>query len=361
MDAAREARFLARLVQRGHLDLEAARAIDAAVRAGTALDAALEQEAGWSAEAVARARRTDAGERPEIPGFEVGPRLGTGGTADVFAARDKKTGERVALKVLHMSCACQPATLKAFVGEARRLSELDCPGVVKCQGVRKFAGFAPGAWQYFSVLELVDGRTLLERLDAGETFTEDELLRIVAEVAEALGHLTSRGVVHRDVKPGNLMMTRDGAVKLIDLGFAAGTHERAREGVATGTKEYIAPEQALGGGAADLRSDVYSLGATLFHLLVGRLPFEATDDQELLRQHVLQSLSSPEIKSRNVSPHLHYLIEKMMAKDPEHRFQSWEELQREIGETRDTIAKMRAMNEAAPPSARKGAPRRRRF
>jgi len=211
------------------------------------------------------------------------------------------------------------------------------------------------------VLELVDGSTLLERLDAGEQFREDELLDIVGQVADALDYLHAQGVVHRDVKPGNLMLARDGSLKLIDLGFASGTDERAAAGSAAGTKEYLAPEQARGGAAADLRSDVYSLGATLFHLCVGHLPFEATDDQELLRQHVMDGLSSPEMKSRGVSPQLHYLIERMMSKDPTQRFQSWDELHREVREVRETQQKIRDMGNAPDQPVRKTPPRRRKF
>ncbi len=361
MDAAQDARFLAALVQRGHLPIEMARALDPEMRAGGGLDDLLMRKAGWSKDAVARARRTEAGVHPEIPGFDVLERIGTGGTSDVFAARDKKSGEHLALKVLFPTAARNPATLKSFVNEARRLAELDHPSIVKGRGLAKFAGFAPGSFVYFGVLELVDGSTLLERLDAGDRFEEDELLGVVGQVADALDYLHAQGVVHRDVKPGNLMLTSDGHLKLIDLGFAAGAGERSAEGSASGTSAYLDPQRAQGGAAADLRGDVYSLGVTLFHLRLGRLPFEATDDHELLRQHVMASLSSPEMKSRGVSPHLHYLIEKMMSKDPSLRFQSWAELRREVEETRETLEKMRAMNTVDDAPSRKTPPRRRRF
>jgi serine/threonine protein kinase len=338
-----------------------ARALDLDLRAGNALDDLLVRKAGWTKDAVARARRTEAGLKPEIPGYDVGAKLGSGGTSDVFAAVERKSGEAVALKVLFPAAARNPATLKSFVNEARRLSELDHPHIVKGRGLAKFPGFAPGSFVYFAVLELVDGTTLLEQLDAGERFAEDELLGIAGQVADALDYLSQRGVVHRDVKPGNLMLTQQGVLKLIDLGFAAGAGERAAEGVAAGTSAYLDPQRAQGGAAADLRGDVYSLGVTLFHLRVGRLPFEATDDHEILRAHVMASLSSPEIKSRGVSPHLHYLIERMMSKDPDHRFQSWEELRREVDETRETLAKLAAMDAEPDAPARKTPPRRRRF
>ena len=145
MDAASDARFLAALVQRGHLPLEMARALDVDLRTGSALDDLLVRKAGWTKDAVARARRTEAGLKPEIPGYDVGAKLGSGGTSDVFAAVERKSGEAVALKVLFPTSARNPATLKSFVNEARRLAELDHPHIVKGRGLAKFPGFAPGS------------------------------------------------------------------------------------------------------------------------------------------------------------------------------------------------------------------------
>ena len=98
------------------------------------------------------------------------------------------------------------------------------------------------------------------------------------------------------------------------------------ENSSVGTVAYLSPEQARGGAAADCRSDIYSLGLSLFHVVVGRLPFESSDDRELLRMQIMESLSSPELKGRGISPHLHYFIEKMVAKDAEDRYQGWSEL-----------------------------------
>lgn len=322
--------FLALLVQRGHLDLEQARTLLPELRAGAELDGLLIARVGWAPEKVLLLRRTRAGEEPRLPGYEVLGRLGVGGTAEVFKARDKREGGRtVALKILSAKLTREAAALRAFVREAKMLTELDHPGLCRGFGIKK-AGET-----VFAVLEWIDGQTLLELLEQRSApLPEGQALEVVLQVAEALAHLGAAGLVHRDVKPGNIMITPRGEVKLIDLGFCAPAGEQAAADRATGTAEYLAPEQAVGGGAADLRSDVYSLGATLFQLTIGRLPFEPGEDDDVLRQHVMERLSSPELKGHGHSAHLRYFIEKMMAKEADLRYQSWEEL---IGDMRAQV------------------------
>jgi serine/threonine-protein kinase len=325
MSSPDDVQFLALLVHRGHLGRSEAEPLLAGLKTGADLDALLQSKLGWQPDAIARLRRTKGGEVPEIPGYEILGSLGTGGTADVFRAREQKTGNTIALKVLKPAQTRNDATRAAFIAEARLLEKLEHPRLVKGYGI------ARSGTTYFARLECIEGRTLLEMLDAGQTFTEKVALRIVLEAAEVLAYLSSQGVVHRDVKPGNLMLTDAGAVKLIDLGFAASPEAQAKQpaqkaGTTVGTVAYLSPEQAKGAAAADLRSDIYSLGVTLFHLVVGRLPFESSNDQEVLRMQVMQSLSSPELKGRGLSPHLHYFVEKMMAKDADNRYQSWPEL-----------------------------------
>ena len=324
MDVKEELRFLAALVHRGHVAAAAAEGLAKGLQGGADLDELL-LAAGHDAEWIERMRRTKAGEIPELPGFLILERLGVGGTATVWKALDKKTRRTFALKVLRPEMAANPKELKAFIEEARLLERLEIPGLVRGFGV------ARAGKTIFARLEWIDGLTLLERLDAKGPFAESDALAIILSVARTLAALEGEGIVHRDLKPGNIMFGHDdGRVVLIDLGFAASTGTAGKAGAGTGTVAYLSPEEARGGAAADSRSDIYSLDASLFQLVVGRLPFDSTDDREILRMQVMESLSSPELKGRGFTPHLYYFIEKMMAKEAGHRYQSWSALIEDI-------------------------------
>jgi len=318
--------FLALLVHYGHLDKHQARGLVPELKAGAGLDELLEDELGWDAARIAELRRTRAGELISIPGYEIRERVGVGGTANVFLAQDKKTKRSLVLKVLKPEASAHKPTLQAFVQEAKLLQRLEHPGLVKGAGV------ARSGQTYFCRLEHVRGSTLLELLEGGHDFDESRALDVVLKVAEALQYLESEGIVHRDVKPGNIMLDERGRVVLIDLGFAAEGGASASGGAAAGTVAYLSPEEARGGAQADSRSDIYSLGISLFHLVVGRLPFESSDDREVLRMQIMESLSSRELKGRSISVHTQYFIEKMVAKEVADRYQNWDELIRDIRE-----------------------------
>jgi eukaryotic-like serine/threonine-protein kinase len=312
--------FLALLTSRGFFSREQALTVLEGC-SELPFEQALAKVSGFTEADIEHLRQTRAMREPRIPGYTIEKLLGKGGTAEVYAAQREKDFARVALKILRPNLSRNKVAAAQFVKEAKLLQELDVDQVVK--GTRVFR------FMHTLVLEMeqVAGQTLLEWLDQGRTFSESEALDIICEVAIALEGMREHGVIHRDLKPGNIMLDREFNVKLIDLGFAGeGLEGSHGDGTTMGTAAYLAPEQAAGQSDLDGRADIYSLGVTLYHLVLGELPFVASDDAELLRMQVLDSLKGASMKSGKVSPMVHYFLEKMMAKDRDVRYASANEL-----------------------------------
>jgi serine/threonine protein kinase len=324
-DPKQVARVLGRLVIKGVLAREAVAALfeQAKGQDGQPDLAAMTVDAGLlDAGQLDLFLRTDGEDVPELSGFRYLRKLGEGGTANVFAIQ-KGDAPVVAVKILHEDIAADEAQVRAFLGEAKLLQSLKHDNVVRGHKAGRLGG------RYLSIMETVPGRTLQEAIAEGGAFTEDEALYVVLQVARALEYLRSQGVVHRDIKPGNLMVTPDNAVKVIDLGFALAGDDASGDGTATGTAAFLSPEQARGQADLDVRSDIYALGATLYQLVLGELPFSG-DDEELVQKAVLEGLSAEATKGGQISAHMHYFIEKMMAKDRDVRYQSPQELMADI-------------------------------
>lgn len=269
---------------------------------------------------------TDGGTRPQLTRYELGELIGEGGVGRVFAATDRVDGADVALKVLKPELADDPVQTERFIREARLLMDLDHAHVVK--GLR----VAKEQQTIFFAMERLPGSCLQDALLDDQRLDEETALRVVVDIAGALGALHARGLVHRDVKPGNVIWSEDRGAVLIDLGFALqGDAASASSETTAGTVHYIAPEQARGDGRLDVRADIYALGATLYHLTTGSLPFEGKTSEEVLAKQVLESLSGDRIRALGLSPQLRYFLEKMMAKDVEMRFPSPQQLAEEVG------------------------------
>jgi serine/threonine protein kinase len=330
VDPATETRVFGRLVMRGVLSKESVAGIFAQARQcqeeGQPVSlSALAVDAGLiEADQLQRYLVTDGDEAPELPGFKYLRKLGEGGTANVFALRRTKDGVTQAVKILHPDVAAEPFQVKCFLAEAKLLGRLDHPNIVKGHKAGRFAG------RYLSFMECVEGRTLQEAIGEGGAFDEKGALYVILQVARALEYLRSQGVVHRDIKPGNILVTDENEVKVIDLGFAISEEGASGDGATTiGTAAFLSPEQARGEADLDVRSDIYALGATLYQLVLGELPFSG-DDEELVQKAVLEGLSAQATKGGRISAHMHYFIEKMMAKDREHRYQDPQELMADI-------------------------------
>jgi serine/threonine protein kinase len=260
-----------------------------------------------------------------IPGYRITGKIGVGGTATVFAGQEIATNRPVAIKIMHPSKTKDQKALNDFLREAKLLTEFDHPNIVK--GIR----YGEVGGLYYLVLEFLDGVTVQDIMDEKGVIEEERAVHIILDVAKALDYIQSKGYIHRDVKPGNVMITKDNLVKLLDLGFSIpkGVFTEDQE-FTVGTAEFISPEQAQGAKDIDIRSDIYSLGATLYYMVIGELPFKGETSLEIIAQHVLQSLNSAEIKNRNLSRLTHYFIERMMSKDKNLRYETPKDLIEDI-------------------------------
>ena len=192
-------------------------------------------------------------------------------------------------------------------------------------------------------MEYVEGKTLYDDLSKGKVFDEREAIDVIIQVAKALGHAHAQGLIHRDVKPKNIMINKDGVVKLADMGLARETSDikaaKHEQGKAFGTPYYIAPEQIRGEVDIDGRADIYSLGGTLFHMVAGRVPFEASAPSEVMKKHLKEPLVPPDHINTALSTGISEVIEVMMAKDRNERYSTMDEV----------IADLEAVRDGRPP------------
>ncbi|MCC6464554.1 MAG: serine/threonine protein kinase, partial [Planctomycetes bacterium] len=251
----------------------------------------------------------------KIPGYKLTERLGQGAMGTVYKARQLRMERWVAIKILQPELAANPTIKQRFLLEARASARLNHPNVIT--GID--AGEVPGLC-YFA-MEYVEGKTLQPLVRERGAMDERQALDIVLQVAKALEHAEKNSLVHRDVKPDNIMVTRERQVKLLDLGLAkmrAAEDAGATRGMAVGTPNYISPEQAMGRQDIDTRSDIYSLGVTLFYALTSRVPFEGPPEVVMYR-HIHEPPPHPKNFRADVSDPAATLLLNMMAKRVEDR------------------------------------------
>ena len=257
--------------------------------------------------------------------YDVVAEIGRGGMAVVFRAVERELGRSVALKVLPLAAASDADTVERFLDEARTAAGLEHPHVVPIHRVGR-AGPLP-----YIAMKLVPGPSLGERLATGGPLPAAEVRRILVETASALGYAHERGVVHRDVKPDNILLDQDGRCVVTDFGIAK-VHRAKRltaTGVAVGTPRYMSPEQARA-RPADGRSDLYSLGIVGYECLAGKVPFDADDPIAVLMSHVQDPPPVPALEDAEARA-LWPVIQRLLAKDPGKRFQSAAELLAALG------------------------------
>jgi serine/threonine-protein kinase len=261
-------------------------------------------------------------------GYAYGPylitaKLGEGGMGVVYLARRQTDDAIVALKLLPQPFSDDSHAVKRFEREAVISIQLSHPNLIKGYEYGKINNH----WYY--VMEYVKGKTVARMIHESIALDERTSLKIVTQVAQALIATHQAGIVHRDIKPDNIIISEDGVAKLMDLGLAKqldGTTSLTQSGLAVGTPHYMSPEQIIGKHEVDVRSDIYSLGATLHHMLTGIQPFKGTNMMEIMNRQLSNELESPRKVRPGLSDSICRVLEKMMAGLPEDRYQTPGEL-----------------------------------
>ena len=257
-----------------------------------------------------------------IAGFEILDQVGEGQMTVIWRARQLALDRTVSIKVLKPEYAAIPEELQRFIREARTGASLNHPNIVQIYDVAESDGV------YYFVMEYVDGSTVAQILEVHGAIPQEQALRIAACVARALQNAWEKSrVIHRNIKPANIRIDEGGNVKLMYLGLSqralpADRAAEARPEKIEGTPHYMAPEQAMG-RVLDCRADMYGLGASLYHMVTGKIPFEDSDPADAMKQHVREQLPNPRDVLPSLSPPVVYLITKLMMKDPEDRFKDW--------------------------------------
>ena len=252
--------------------------------------------------------------------YQIVEELGRGGMAIVYKAYQPSLDRYVAIKVLPAFFARTPGYLERFQREAKAMARLSHPHIVEV------LDYGQQDDTTYLVMAYVDGGSLRDRL--GQPLPIDTIVHWMEQIGSALAYAHERGVVHRDIKPGNILFTRDGRAMLSDFGIAKlrEASPLTRTGTGMGTPEYMSPEQGVAAKGVDQRSDIYSLGVILYEMATGDVPFRADTPFATLHQHLYTPLPPPETRNPDIAPALAAVIKKALAKQPEQRFQSVQEL-----------------------------------
>lgn len=277
-----------------------------------------------------RIRRVVEGESSDLTGVNLGGhvihgRLGSGGMGDVYRATQLSLGRTVALKVLPPRMAERPGFLERFLTEARLLARITHANIVQVYEVDTAEGI------YYFTMEQVRGQSLSELIETGRELDMAVLTNMMKQCLRGLNRALREGVIHRDLKPGNILVDESGEIKIVDFGLAVPVNERgaAQSESVVGTPLYIAPEQAAN-AEVDFRTDIYSLGATFYHLATGQPPYEGRSVADLLRKHIELPPPDAALLRPGLPTEFCRLLQRMMAKQPADRFASYEELFRAI-------------------------------
>ena len=291
-----------------------------------------------TASQIERAKQTiEASRNQQIPGYQIISKLGAGAMATVFKARQLSLDRVVAIKVLPKRLSENVEYVERFYKEGKAAAKLNHANIVQAIDVGEASGY------HYFVMEFVEGDTLHEMLAERKVLTEADALGYIIQIARALEHAHHQGLIHRDVKLKNIMITPGGEAKLADMGLAREASDaaaaQAEAGRAYGTPYYISPEQIRGEVDIDFRANIYSLGATLYHLVTGRVPFDGETPAAVMNKHLKESLVPPDHINTSLSAGIGEVVEVMMAKDRRHRYAS----------TTDLLVDLEAIAAGRPP------------
>src|SRR5436190_3927588 len=278
--------------------------------------------------------------------YELVRHVARGGMAEVYLAHDRLLDRPVALKVLFPELSVDRSFVERFRREAQAAANLSHPNIVSVYD------WGEEENTYFIVMEYVDGRPLSSVLKTEGTLLPDRAAGICAEVAGALEFAHRNGVIHRDVKPGNVLITGDGTVKVADFGIARAANAEeslTQTGAVMGTATYFSPEQAQG-TTVDARSDIYSLGVVLYELVTGRPPFSGDNPVTIAYKHVREDPAAPRARNPSVPVAFEHIVLQAMAKDPADRYQTAEELRADLLRFRQGRPVVAAPPMASPPT-----------
>jgi beta-lactam-binding protein with PASTA domain/predicted Ser/Thr protein kinase len=256
--------------------------------------------------------------------YRIVRKLGSGGMADVYLAEDEELGRRIAIKILNDRHANDESFVERFRREAKNAAGLSHPNIVSIYD----RGEAEGT--YYIAMEYLDGRSLKELVVARGPLPIPDAIDATRQVLAALRFAHRKGVVHRDIKPHNVMADADGRLKVTDFGIArAGVSQMTEAGSIIGTAQYLSPEQARG-TAVDQRSDLYSVGVVLYEMLTGTTPFSGESPVEIAMKHLSDPPRPPSVERPDIPPDLDMVVLRALAKNPDDRYQTAEEMDTEL-------------------------------
>ncbi|MFQ5653759.1 MAG: serine/threonine-protein kinase [Planctomycetota bacterium] len=279
--------------------------------------------------------------------FTIEEKIGEGGMGVVYRAYDPHLSRRVAIKRIHPRHLDNEEYAQRFLTEARSVAAVVHPNIAQIYSIHAREGDTP---TYF-VMEHVEGCSTEDRVTEEGPMPAVEAIRIILQAARGLAAAHGKGIIHRDIKPSNILIGARGQVKLVDFGLARQVEEvsgQTEEGVILGTPHYVSPEQARG-WALDHRSDIYSLGCTLYYLLSGQEPFQGKTKMEIFVAHANEPAPAPSTVCRGLPVRVDRLLERMLAKRPEDRFEGYQELTEELLDIHQDLLGSRIHRRGVPP------------